>query len=109
MQKKEWSTLALVLIGCRFLNAFGNIMSAFSISNLFGGIMGILGVFVWWNIYNFKRWALTVLNVLMVLHLLSSFVALFQGGYIFTCLLGMIYAGLNLFYFNSSKIKILFQ
>ena len=108
MERRSWPTLGLILIGCGFFSSSMDLMDAFANQSLLVMVFGLLGLWVWWNIYYLKSWGLNVLTVLMALRFLYFLVILLQGWGLMMCLLGMVYAVWNIVYFNSPEVKRVF-
>ncbi len=106
---KRWPMVGLILIGGGLLLSSMDLMSGFTAGSILGAAFGLLGLWVWWNIYYCNPSVLNILNVMMVLRFLYYIVTLFQGWGIWLCLSGVLYAAWNVLYFNSPQTKQLFQ
>ena len=106
---KKWPVPGQIFIALGFLSSFAAIMNTLDSGGILGAIIGVFSVIVWWQIYQFKDLARGWLNLLMVFKIFFNFIVLFKGVPFLFCLSGMIYAAVNLKYFNSSDIKALFE
>jgi hypothetical protein len=109
MEDKKWPVLGQVLIALGVIGSLMSIVRGFSTQDILGGILGIAALVIYWSVYKFKKWALTGLTILLSLTILLNLVGLFRGTPILICIMGIVISAVVLMYFNSAKIKELFQ
>ena len=109
MEDKKWPVLAQVLIALGVIGSLMSVVRGFSTQDILGAILGIAALIIYWSVYKFKKWALTGLTILLSLTILLNLVSLFRGTPILICLMGIGISALVLIYFNSAKVKELFQ
>ncbi len=108
---KKWPVLAQVLIG---LGCIGGLLGVGGLlfskeKDIIHGIMGVAGIVIWWNLYKFKPWALLALTILYVVSILFGIFALFQGAPLVFVIIGIVFQGLIIWYFNSPPVRTLMQ
>jgi len=59
MEQKRWPVLAQVLIALGVIGSMMSIVRGFSTQDILGGVLGIAALIIYWNVYKFKKWALT--------------------------------------------------
>ena len=59
MEQKRLPVLAQVLIALGVIGSMMSIVRGFSTQDILGGVLGIAALIIYWNVYKFKKWALT--------------------------------------------------
>lgn len=83
-------------------------LSIFIVTGILNMLYGYAGLVIFWNVYKFEPWALTGLNVLLSVKILSVIILVFMGLKLSAAIIVISTTILILFYFNSSEIKKLF-
>jgi hypothetical protein len=108
MEIKKWPVLAQVLIALGFLGGLRGVVAGLSHQSILDMLFGIVGMFIFWNVYKLKPWALKALTVLISLNILFLAVSVLAGFPILLAIVMITLNGLIIYYFNSKEIKNLF-
>ncbi len=84
---KSWPLTAKFII---FLGCVGNLRNvvAFIVNeDVFAGVVGVLGLVIWWYVYKFKLLGLLALNVLVMLSVLMMIFKIMAGAALMNALI----------------------
>lgn len=109
MDNKKWPVLAQVLIALGLIGPGIGLVGTILTKSIPGVILSLAGLIVYWNFYQFKKWAKTGVNIFLVLNIISNLIMAFQGTKSSMYVVGVAFSVLVLVYFNSSSIKALFE
>ncbi len=106
---KSWPLTAKVLI---FLGCVGNLRNVIGFVNnedVFAGVVGVLGLVIWWHVYKFKLLGLLALNVLVMISVLTVIFKMMAGLLLTN---GLIVIGVQLglvVYFDNTALDGMFE
>lgn len=114
MNSKKWPGLAQLMIAIGVISSLRyiilSILSGMLLQDTFGLLYSIAGLVIFWSVYKLKSWAVVGLNIFLsvtiVLNLISFLNAMRPP---LSCAIGIVFSVLMLAYFNSKKIKELFN
>ena len=107
----QWSLTAKILIGLGLIGSLMRLVSAFFGGNPIVGIIGAIGLAVYWNLYRFRPRALVTFNLFVGLIgggmlLVMAAIGLPHGTWaLLPLLLGAALLGLVLWYFNLGSVR----
>lgn len=109
MDLKRWPILAQVLLGLGCIGSLRNIAAGWVGHDYFNILIGLGGFFIFWSVYKFKSWAPLGLTIFLSLNILVLILGILGGFPIVVAFISIAINGFTIYYFNSAKIKTLFQ
>jgi hypothetical protein len=105
MEKKTWPILPRILIGVGCVGGLAGIIKGLLQHGFIEFVFGAAGLIIYWSLYQFKRWALMALNVLLSLDMILLVIAMLGGLLVAVGLAGIAIKGVIMYYFNMQGIK----
>jgi hypothetical protein len=108
MDAKKWPVLGQILIGLGAISGLINIFAGVAGKNIIGIVLGVVAFIFYWSFYKMHKWAYIGVNILLSLGILVSLLSIGKIP-VAVLIIAVIYPALVLFYFNSKKIRALFD
>lgn len=106
---KTWplTAKAIIILGC--IGNIKNIIWFVRTEDMFPGVIGVIGLVIWWHVYHFRLWGLLALNALVLVSILMMFFKAMAGAPLMDTLVGI---GIQLalaVYFNNMALNGMFE
>jgi hypothetical protein len=106
---KSWPFTAKVIIFLGYVGNIRNVIAFVSNDDVLAGVVGVLGLVIWWYVYKFKLLALLALNVLVMISMLMMVFKMMAG---LPLMNGLIAIGVQLgfvIYFDNMALDGMFE